>query len=853
MRPLRVEEIAEVVAIDAARNPAFDREEVLEDPLEVLNICSSLVTISTIKADEESDPLQQIVSLAHYSVQEYLVSDRIKQGPAKQYSTHEVECHSMITKGSLRYLIQLQQPLSKEIVYTSALARYAAEFWSSHLRKATEETKELTQAAMGLMSIDVPAYLTWIQLYDPDSPWLQPDLNKGLDSAAAPLYYAALLGLSTIVKMLLAQGAEINIQGGRYGNALHAASIKGHTQVVRILLNAGADIDAQSEDHGSILQAASCEGHEQIVKVLIDNGADINKQSSRDNSAIQSASASGHLKIAQLLLDNGADVNKQGGLYGNALNAAAAEGHIAIVQLLLKNGAEISEHDSQGKSVLHHATNNAYCSLILVEFLLSQGAPANTTDTNNMTPLHYSVKFNNKSIATLLLNSGVSIDTGVHRKPWSPNTVKTDTSCQISFPGSEPNISRISSGLTPLHFAALTGNSIMTKFLLNHGADPNALSIYSESPMHLALRETLHGPKYEDDWTNPHWRVECLFDHADFVEEDGVESIHENITRHREGVLGALLADARTSLAIGDYQNEHPLHCVKYRKSAHVCIVKELVSRGALLSERNMKQQSALHLASRAGDHDAAVFLLSVGVDPALKDNEGLNTIHHAARSGDHETIAVLLETAGATRPSLVAAKDTRGRNALHHLLSTTSQVRKETIQLLLDKGVDGLELDVSGKSPLASYFGRQHWLGINIDIFQLLLSVKGSSSYVDQNGQNLGHLCVKTRECRVQVFELLTQHGVDLTQKDFQGRTVLHCAAISGSLTEKTLHHLLHVIGLALDAQDVEGKTALQHAAEMASKDHHRHIFDYKRWYRTTKLLLESEVSHTASRTIVG
>ncbi|CAN9184765.1 unnamed protein product [Alternaria alternata] len=50
-RPLSVEEVAEVVAIDVARDPAFDCDEVLEDPLEVLDICSSLVTITTNKAD----------------------------------------------------------------------------------------------------------------------------------------------------------------------------------------------------------------------------------------------------------------------------------------------------------------------------------------------------------------------------------------------------------------------------------------------------------------------------------------------------------------------------------------------------------------------------------------------------------------------------------------------------------------------------------------------------------------------------------------------------------------------------------------------------------------------------------
>ena len=91
-RPLSVEEIAEVVAIDVARDPAFDRDEVLEDPLEALNICSSLVTITTNEVDRRSGSAQRIVALAHYSVQEYLVSDRIRQGLAKQYSMQETAC-----------------------------------------------------------------------------------------------------------------------------------------------------------------------------------------------------------------------------------------------------------------------------------------------------------------------------------------------------------------------------------------------------------------------------------------------------------------------------------------------------------------------------------------------------------------------------------------------------------------------------------------------------------------------------------------------------------------------------------------------------------------------------------------
>ena len=40
--------------------------------------------------------------------------------------------------------------------------------------------------------------------------------------------------------MLLNAGAEVNAQGGEYGNALQAASAGGYEQIVKTLLNAGA-------------------------------------------------------------------------------------------------------------------------------------------------------------------------------------------------------------------------------------------------------------------------------------------------------------------------------------------------------------------------------------------------------------------------------------------------------------------------------------------------------------------------------------------------------------------------------------------------------------------------------------
>jgi hypothetical protein len=274
-RPLSVEEVAEVVAIDVTRDPAFDRDEVLEDPLEVLDICSSLVTITTNEADGRSGSTQRIVALAHYSVQEYFVSDRIKRGSAKQYSMQEIECHDAIARGSLQYLIQFQQPLSQKTLEASALARYTAKFWSSHLQKTRDKMEQVSQPIMSLMAREEPAYLNWIRLHDPDRPWEKLKLEKNLDSIPMPFYYAALLGFSIVTKLLLDAGAEVNMQGGHYGNALQAASVGGHEQVAKTLLDAGAKVNAQGGRYGNALQAASAGGHEQVVKTLLNAGAEV--------------------------------------------------------------------------------------------------------------------------------------------------------------------------------------------------------------------------------------------------------------------------------------------------------------------------------------------------------------------------------------------------------------------------------------------------------------------------------------------------------------------------------------------------------------------------------------------------
>jgi len=75
-----------------------------------------------------------------------------------------------------------------------------------------------------------------------------------------------------IMELLLNKGANVNAEGGEYGNALQAASYNGHEAIIKLLLDKGADVNAHGGYFGNALQAASEGGHEAITKLLLDKG-----------------------------------------------------------------------------------------------------------------------------------------------------------------------------------------------------------------------------------------------------------------------------------------------------------------------------------------------------------------------------------------------------------------------------------------------------------------------------------------------------------------------------------------------------------------------------------------------------
>lgn len=76
--------------------------------------------------------------------------------------------------------------------------------------------------------------------------------NDGHDALMA----ATFGGHERVVQILLAAGADVNQEGGYYGNALQVAAFVGSENIVRFLLEKGSNANQPGEYYGSALQAA---------------------------------------------------------------------------------------------------------------------------------------------------------------------------------------------------------------------------------------------------------------------------------------------------------------------------------------------------------------------------------------------------------------------------------------------------------------------------------------------------------------------------------------------------------------------------------------------------------------------
>ncbi|KAF2161722.1 hypothetical protein M409DRAFT_69535 [Zasmidium cellare ATCC 36951] len=345
--PLSLGELVEATIVDTTAKGAvdFDNRGGWTDVLEVLAglVVTDEGTLLSEARDTESEsmssePLVKRASkhtkarLAHFSVKEYLESQRILASTAKEFHLFPAREHDLLSESCLVYLTHYSDSPAKastgEDQHTFPLLKYAA---SSCYRSEA------------LLLLSESRRLDWLLVHRPDFPWLDPFRRiPDVDDAGSSLYYASTVGLRPVAEALIEAGVDVHAKGGRYGNALQAACERGDASVAELLITSGANVNARGGEWGTALQAAAWKGHDHVVKILINAGADIDTEAKPYGTGLQAASWRGHHNVVQMLLDAGAQVNLQAGRSGNALQAASEEGHEQVVRMLLERGAHVN-------------------------------------------------------------------------------------------------------------------------------------------------------------------------------------------------------------------------------------------------------------------------------------------------------------------------------------------------------------------------------------------------------------------------------------------------------------------------------------------------------------------------------
>jgi Ankyrin repeats (3 copies) len=337
-RPLHTEELAEIFAVDFDQGAISNFKEGWrpENPEEaVLSTCSTLITVIE---DEGS----RIVQFSHFSVKEFLTSDRLgasKVGSIRDYHIPLDFAHTVLARACLAVLLQLDEEVDETRVDKFPLASYATQFWVEHAKY--EDVASRVQSSIEELFHPKQSHLTaWVSIHDVAEYW---DRGFGFDRAhdpsppeAASLFYAALCGFNRVANyLIITHAVDVNAEYSNQGAPLHVASRKGHSELVSLLLQHDANVNIGSTCFGNWtpLHFASCLGHAKVAQLLLEHGADVNAETTHYITPLWFASPEGRLEIVRLLLRNGADGE-------SPFEIVRLNGHDDIAQLLVEHGAE---------------------------------------------------------------------------------------------------------------------------------------------------------------------------------------------------------------------------------------------------------------------------------------------------------------------------------------------------------------------------------------------------------------------------------------------------------------------------------------------------------------------------------
>ena len=291
----------------------------------------------------------------------------------------------------------------------------------------------------------------------------EPDPSYGAPRELTPLHRAAASGDVEAVRSLLAGGADVNARAEGKATPLHFAAMLGNSATVRALLAGNADANAHAEDKITPLHGAAQVGDAATVRALLAGGADVNARTKDKFTPLHVAAQVGSVATVRALIEGGANVSARAKDKVTPLHLAMAAGvYLALkdadteanVHELVTHLEELAEMSGSNLPVTFDLTEMAAVANLIgtvhraetIRALLAGGADVNARTKDKFTPLHLAALYGDTVVIRALIEGGANVNAHAKGK------------------------------FTPLHSAAMFGNAAASEALLDAGGNPNAMA-----------------------------------------------------------------------------------------------------------------------------------------------------------------------------------------------------------------------------------------------------------------------------------------------------------------------------------------------------------------------------------------
>uniref|UniRef100_A0A8W7PIY5 Uncharacterized protein n=1 Tax=Anopheles coluzzii TaxID=1518534 RepID=A0A8W7PIY5_ANOCL len=318
------------------------------------------------------------------------------------------------------------------------------------------------------------------------------DIASQTSDGTSALHRACSLGHTDIAKLLVKQQVPLTSLSGTDRLPLHYAIQYQENELLPVLCC--DDIDINSDRHRLVRRAIEY-GNLEALKYLVDTRqATLTFVDQQQNTVLHLCATYGRLAMLRYLLDDHSAtidgeeslLNRRNGASKTVLHIAVQQRHTAMVALLLERGVDASPADDTGRTAYEWAVQRNSLRIAKVfakhqRTLQSSGAIASH-------PLTIAIEQRNVRMLKFLLRNGCSFTSeslclikAVYTRSLELVRYIVEL-CKPALQYRDPYDS------TPLHVAIAIECNEIAAYLIESGADINAISKFGDTPLHVAAR-----------------------------------------------------------------------------------------------------------------------------------------------------------------------------------------------------------------------------------------------------------------------------------------------------------------------------------------------------------------------------